>query len=284
MFTPVDFTLDNLCFDSIMAENIPVTCDLAMMGGNTDNCIDVSNFGYNEWRQYDPYCLDVRNPYFGIDEYSDFSDVLIATPCEMFDVMNQDIMSAGMFPDMPSPEDALIATPCEMFDVMNQDIMSAGMFPDEECSDFSDFLIAAPCEMFDVMNQDIMSAGMFPDMLSPEIAHSMGLISDQDYNFLQAMGLTSDQVNQSHSEISCEPSHSSWADAQHEMNVKKLNESDALESERDLAVKHYQDAKQAGDIDEMLKWENVANKKQEEIYTLWDTPRYTPNVKAPGID
>lgn len=220
MFTPVDFTLDNLCFDSIMAENIPVTCDLAMMGGNTDNCIDVSNFGYNEWRQYDPYCLDVYNPYIGIDEYSDFSD----------------------------------------------------------------FLIAAPCEMFDVMNQDIMSAGMFPYMPSPEIAHSMGLISDQDYNFLQAMGLTSDQVNQSHSEISCEPSHSSWADAQHEMNVKKLNESDELEAARDLAVKHYEDAKHAGDIDEMLKWENVANKKQEEIYNLWNIPRYTPNVKAPGID
>ena len=251
MFTPVDFTHDNLCFDSIMVENIPATCDLAMMGGNTDNCIDVSNFRYNEWRQYDPYCLDVYNPYIGIDEYSDFSDVLIATPCEMFDVMNQDIMSAGMFRDMPSPEDVLVAT---------------------------------PCEMFDVMNQDIMSAGMFPYMPSPEIAHSMGLISDQDYNFLQAMGLTSDQVNQSHSEISCEPSHSSWADAQHEMNVKKLNESDELEAARDLAVKHYEDAKHAGDIDEMLKWENVANKKQEEIYNLWNIPRYTPNVKAPGID
>ena len=256
MFTSDDFTLDNFCFDSMMVENVPTTCDLAMIGYNTDNCIDVSNFGYNEWRQYDPYCLDVCNPYIGIDEYSDFSDFLIAAPCEMFDAMNQDIMSAGMFPDMLS----------------------------DEYSDFSDVLIATPCEMFDVMNQDIMSAGMFPDMLSPEMAHSMGLISDQNYNFLQAMGLTSDQVNQSHSEISCEPSHSSWADAQHEMNVKKLNESDALESERDLAVKHYQDAKQAGDIDEMLKWENVANKKQEEIYTLWDTPRYTPNVKAPGID
>lgn len=64
----------------------------------------------------------------------------------------------------------------------------------------------------------------------------------------------------------------------------KLDESEALESQRDIAVEHYQDAKNSGDIEEMLKWEAEANKRQGDLYNLWDTTTYGLDPKAPGID
>lgn len=250
MFTPVDFTCEPLCLSDISFNRYPTAAEINAASANIDYNLDVSNFGYNEWRQYDPYNLDMRNPWInGYEFYGDFDPMLDFDPTRVHILENMQTLSqAPTFPSMPTGSEA------------------------------SGYLFQNPYNMPIDMNQDFMSAGMFPNLPSPEMAHAMGLISDQDYNFLQMIG------PQPHSDISIEPTHSSWADAQHEMNVKKLNESEAIESARDLAVEHYHDAKRAGDIDEMLKWENEANKKQDELYTLWDTPRYTPNVKAPGID
>lgn len=63
----------------------------------------------------------------------------------------------------------------------------------------------------------------------------------------------------------------------------KLDQSREMESMRDTAVQHYQDAKASGDLDEMLKWEAEANKQQGRLYDLWGTPTYGLPPKAPGI-
>lgn len=75
------------------------------------------------------------------------------------------------------------------------------------------------------------------------------------------------------------------ADAMHEQNIAKLEQNDALTHERDLAVENYHKAMDAGNFDEALKWENIANSHQQDLYNLWDTPNYDglPAV-APGID
>lgn len=76
----------------------------------------------------------------------------------------------------------------------------------------------------------------------------------------------------------------SWADALQERNQAKLNDSSALEHERDLAVDKYHDAMNSGNYEEALKWEQIANSHQQEIYNLWDTPQYGLPAVAPGID
>lgn len=77
----------------------------------------------------------------------------------------------------------------------------------------------------------------------------------------------------------------SMADAMHEQNQMKLDQNDTLVHERDLAVDNYHKAMDSGNYEEALKWENIANSHQQELYDLWDTPNYsgTPAV-APGID
>lgn len=63
----------------------------------------------------------------------------------------------------------------------------------------------------------------------------------------------------------------------------KLDKGNEIESMRDTAVEHYNDAKARGDIDEMLKWEAEANKQQGRLYDHWGTPTYGLPPKAPGI-
>ena len=77
----------------------------------------------------------------------------------------------------------------------------------------------------------------------------------------------------------------SVADAMHEQNQAKLDQSNTLEQERDLAVENYHKAMNSGDYEEALKWENIANSHQQDLYNLWDTPNYSglPPV-APGIE
>lgn len=65
-----------------------------------------------------------------------------------------------------------------------------------------------------------------------------------------------------------------------QMRLDKANEIEAM---RDTAVQHYNDAKAAGDIEEMLKWEAEANKQQGRLYDHWGTPTYGLPPKAPGI-
>lgn len=84
--------------------------------------------------------------------------------------------------------------------------------------------------------------------------------------------------------LPCSSFDHGMADAMHEMRVEKLENSHEIESQRDIAVKHYQEAKQTGDVDEMLKWETIANKEQGNLYDLWGTPTYGLDPKAPGIE
>lgn len=64
----------------------------------------------------------------------------------------------------------------------------------------------------------------------------------------------------------------------------RLDKGNEIEAMRDTAVQHYKDAKAAGDIDEMLKWEAEANKQQGRLYDHWGTPTYGLPPKAPGIN
>lgn len=65
----------------------------------------------------------------------------------------------------------------------------------------------------------------------------------------------------------------------------KLDRSEELEHERDIAVEKYHEVMRCDDLDEALKWQDKATDKQESLYTLWDTPRYTSGrPKVPGID
>lgn len=71
------------------------------------------------------------------------------------------------------------------------------------------------------MNADIMSAGMFPNIPSPEMAHALGLISDQDYAFLEMIGPKHhDSVDFTH--VDSEPS----------MTQQKLEKSDSIEKRK----------------------------------------------------
>ena len=63
----------------------------------------------------------------------------------------------------------------------------------------------------------------------------------------------------------------------------KLDKGNEIESMRDTAVEHYNDAKARGDIDEMLKWEAEAKKQQGRLYDHLGTPTYGLPPKAPGI-
>lgn len=76
----------------------------------------------------------------------------------------------------------------------------------------------------------------------------------------------------------------SMADAMHEQNRAKLDKSYTIEQERDLAVENYHRAQDCGDYDEMIKWQNIANSHQQDLYNLWDTPQYGLPAVAPGID
>lgn len=67
-------------------------------------------------------------------------------------------------------------------------------------------------------------------------------------------------------------------------NQMRLDKGNEIEAMRDTAVQHYKDAKAAGDIDEMLKWEAEANKQQGRLYDHWGTPTYGLPPKAPGIN
>ena len=74
------------------------------------------------------------------------------------------------------------------------------------------------------------------------------------------------------------------ADAMHEQNRAKLDQSNTLEHERDLAVDNYHKAMDSGNYEEALKWQNIANTHQQEIYDIWDTPQYGLPAVAPGIE
>ena len=75
------------------------------------------------------------------------------------------------------------------------------------------------------------------------------------------------------------------ADAMHEQNQAKLDQSNALEQKMNSAVDNYHKAMDSGDFEKALEWEHLANSCQQELYNLWNTPNYSGNpVVAPGIE
>lgn len=75
------------------------------------------------------------------------------------------------------------------------------------------------------------------------------------------------------------------ADAMHEQNQAKLDQSNALEQKMNSAVDNYHKAIDSGDFEKALEWEHLANSCQQELYNLWNTPNYSGNpVVAPGIE
>lgn len=84
--------------------------------------------------------------------------------------------------------------------------------------------------------------------------------------------------------ISAQPDSSDSGSSCESYDQMRLDESNEIEAMRDAAVEHYRDAKAAGDIEEMLKWEAEANKQQGRLYDFWGTPTYGVPPKAPGIN
>lgn len=249
--------MDNFIFDPSMncglgfdtynpfSTGLPIPAQMNETFSHLDPNLDVSGFGLAEWKAYDPLNLDIRNPYVGgyptlggdwdpMLDYDSYAPHILENMKILCDSNN-----AITMPQLPDVNSLTPTSQVPMTD----------------------------------MNADIMSAGMFPNLPSPEVAHALGLISDQDYAFLEMIGPKHhDTVDFHH--IDSEPS----------MTQQKLDKSDAIERERDTAVEKYNDAKRAGDYDEMLKWETIANDRQQDLYYLWDTPQYGLPAKAPGIN
>lgn len=233
-------TIDNgLGFDSYnpLLTGLPSPTQMNEAFSNLDPTLDVSRFGLAEWKQYDPYNLDIRNPYVGGYPTlgGDWDPTLDYDPYapHIYENLNSLMNAQRQYNEMLSSSPILMANP----------------------------------------DADIMSACMFPNKLSPEMANAMGLISDQDLAFLDMIG----------------PKHGETSDLQHiesepSMEQQKLDKSEFIERERDTAVEKYNDTKRAGDYEEMLKWETIANDKQQDLYYLWDTPQYGLPAKAPGIN
>lgn len=233
-------TIDNgLGFDSYnpLLTGLPSPTQMNEAFSNLDPTLDVSRLGLAEWKQYDPYNLDIRNPYVGGYPTlgGDWDPMLDYDPYapHIYENLNSLMNAQRQYNEMLSSSPLLMANP----------------------------------------DADIMSADMFPNKLSPEMANAMGVISDQDLAFLDMIG----------------PKHGETSDLQHiesepSMERQKLDKSEFIERERDTAVEKYNDAKRAGDYEEMLKWETIANDKQQDLYYLWDTPQYGLPAKAPGIN
>lgn len=233
-------TIDNgLGFDSYnpLLTGLPSPTQMNEAFSNLDPTLDVSRFGLAEWKQYDPYNLDIRNPYVGGyptlgGDWDPMQDYDPYAP-HIYENLNSLMNAQRQYNEMLSSSPLLMTNP----------------------------------------DADIMSADMFPNKLSPEMANAMGVISDQDLAFLDMIG----------------PKHGETSDLQHiesepSMERQKLDKSEFIERERDTAVEKYNDAKRAGDYEEMLKWETIANDKQQDLYYLWDTPQYGLPAKAPGIN
>lgn len=177
---------------------------------------------------------------------------------------------------------------------------------------FDDFLMANPgasyedfVKMQNIMSQDIMAATLPQadmDMIdplnlpeSPQLASDVNftpscqpvidmfgnphLVDPMDVDIMS--GIPTSEFHANAPIVGNSPSfEGSEVESYDQMRLDKGNEIEAM---RDTAVQHYKDAKAAGDIDEMLKWEAEANKQQGRLYDHWGTPTYGLPPKAPGI-
>ena len=117
--------------------------------------------------------------------------------------------------------------------------------------------------------------------------YSCGMPADDFIDMMHATGKISDEGYYCLLNMFPRHSHSSGIDTSSSSEVSstqaKLDESSSIERARDTAVDNYNDAKRSGNVEEMLKWETIANDRQQDLYNLWDTTQYGLPAKAPGI-
>lgn len=234
-------------FDPI-STGLPTPAQMNEAFSHLDPNIDVSGFGLADWKAYDPLNLDIRNPYVGgyptlgsdwdpmldYDPYAPYIFDNLKMLCE-----NQNMGEMVMLPNGGTP-------------------MTTNQMP-----------------IID-MNADIMSAGMFPNMPSPEMAHALGLISDQDYAFLEMIGPKQDAPIASPSDPIepypiIGPSKAEWA------------EFDKHEAARADAVEKYHDCIANGNLDEASKWADKAIDEQYAKESIYDVHYVTDINQRAGL-
>lgn len=254
--------MDNFMFDPSMncglgfdsfnpfAPAFPTASQINEAYSQLDPTLNVSSFGLTEWKQYDPYNLDIRNPYVG--GYPTLGG-------DWDPLLDYDPYASHIYENMQSITEMM----------SNQNSLIS--IPEASSIDACMIHVPVPNNSSCLLYGNPFSGGMSADE-HMDLMHDLGLIRDEDYNFLLTMF----------------PRHSHTSDissATYEPSPTqaKLDESNSIERERDTAVENYNDAKRSGNYDEMLKWETIANERQQDLYYLWDTPQYGLPSKAPGI-
>lgn len=171
--------------------------------------------------------------------------------------------------DIPAAHQPWLGNPYIEYDYMP-------LYPDTSAMLFANPYEEGLMNQIDIMTQDVMAPGamMFGNPFGdPEMAHAMGLISDQDYAFLQMIGPKhhSDPISVCSDPVEVRPiigpSKEEWA------------EYDDYESQRSAAVDNYHDCLDRGDLDEAAKWADKAVDCQYHKETLYDGACYVPDVE-----
>ena len=63
-----------------------------------------------------------------------------------------------------------------------------------------------------------------------------------------------------------------------------LDKSNEITTARNYAIDKYNEAKASGDLTEMYRWRDEANRQQQNLYDLFGKSTYGLPAKAPGID
>lgn len=237
-------------FDSYnpFSTGLPTAVQMSEAFSHLDPNMDVSGFGLAEWKAYDPLNLDIRNPYVGGYPTlgGDWDPMLDYDPYAPHILENMKVL-------------------CD----------SNNTLPTPQMPIANNFMPVNQMQMTD-MNADVMSAGMFPNLPSPEMAHALGLISDQDYAFLEMIGPKHDVPTYTPSEPVEEypiigPSKAEWA------------EFDRHEAARAEAVDKYHDCIANGNLDEASKWADKAIDEQYAKETIYDVHYVTDINQRAGL-
>lgn len=246
-------TIDcGLCFDSYnpFSTGLPTPAQMNDAFSNLDPNLDVSGFGLAEWKQYDPYNLDIRNPYVG--GYPTLGG-------DWDPLLDYDPYAPHIYENMRVLSDA-----------------SAMRMPEMNCMEMLPESNSALPTSMPGMNEDFISAGMFPNMPSPEMAHALGLISDNEYAFLDMIGPKHESSSYTPAESVdiypiIGPSKAEWA------------EFDKHEAARAEAVEQYNDCLKNGNLDEASKWADKAIDEQYSKESIYDVHYVTDINQRAGL-
>jgi hypothetical protein len=204
-FDPMDF--DN-GYDSFMP-SYPTATQIHESVSNLDYNMDVSGFTMEDWQRYDPYHMDMRNPY--INGY--------ITDGSFDPLVDYDPYASSIIDNMKYVQNNMAISP-----------IHENMFPNS-VEDHT------PVEVTDIFGRK-----QYCDPWQVDIMSGMN-----DLNINSAI-----------------------TEHVHNLNVA----SDNLISDRDNAVQNYHDAINRGDLDEALRWEDIANDKQKDLNSLLGVPSY----------